>query len=66
MIICPRCLTKIDKERYEAPSRCPHCKQTIENSNVIPTIPFLDCISGIQYVGLNTQEGAKRLLEMMK
>lgn len=67
MILCPRCLKKIDKDIHDFEElKCPSCRQIIHKKDAIPTIKFLDCISQIRFVGVNSEEDAKQLLEMMK
>ena len=76
MILCPRCLMKIDKELHEVtekvtkgvaiPFKCPACRQEITNLTAISTVPFPDCVSKVKYVGINTPQNANLLLKMMQ
>jgi endogenous inhibitor of DNA gyrase (YacG/DUF329 family) len=68
LILCPRCLKKIDKELHDVADgfKCPSCKQIMNNLNAVPTVSFPDCVSKVRYVGLNSWEDASSLLNMMK
>ena len=68
MIICPRCRKKIDveREKVERMVKCPHCHNPLTVDSVIPTLQFADCITEVRYVGINSQEDAQAILEMMK
>ena len=76
MILCPRCLTKIDKElhdmgeqiigHYVKVFRCPKCKQEMTNLDAISTVRFPELITKVRYVGLNSWEDANKLLKMMQ
>ena len=68
MIMCPRCLTKINKELHEVVEgfKCLNCKQIFDNLNAISVINFCDCVSRVRYLGINTKENASLLLKMMQ
>lgn len=68
MILCPRCLKKINLDRYEIVEgmKCPSCRQEFNNLNAIPCIPFPDCIVKLRYAGLNSVQDANLLLRLME
>lgn len=68
MILCPRCLKKLNKELHEIGDvfTCPNCRQIFSNQNAVPITNFCDCVSNIRYVGLNSVENANALLRMMQ
>jgi hypothetical protein len=68
MILCPRCLKKIDKDRHDVADGyvCRNCRQRLDNTTAVSTILFPDCITKITYVGLNTWENAREILKMMQ
>ncbi len=68
MIICSRCLKNIDRELHGVTDgfKCPSCRQEVTNLTAIPTVSFPDCVSKVQYTGLNSWEDARVLLKMMQ
>jgi len=45
---------------------CQNCRRILQSTEVSSVRPFVDCITKIRYVGLNSEEDARELLEMMK
>ena len=71
MIMCPRCLTKINKEKHDVEENifyCPNkwCKQELRKDIMVSCVPFPDCVTKVKYVGLNSWEDANQLLKMMQ
>jgi hypothetical protein len=65
MILCPHCLTKINKEREEAAQgiSCPNCKQRFDNLSTIPTVKLFMAISLISIRTKAGEELAKMIPE---
>lgn len=68
MILCPRCLKKINRDRHDVAEgmKCPSCRQEFNNLNAIPCLSFPDCIIKLRYVGLNSPQDANTLLRLME